>query len=144
MTNSDPLPCLHSAGCARIENCACENCATETTCANCGKRPTEGNYGIHEDPEMEGREVPLCDECGSMELPTCAEIWANIAAKKKKRDESCTCQWSPVHGRIMCDHCSNLEGERCPAVQRMGANSVYCSLPKGHEGPHSSKSEWDD
>lgn len=48
----------------------------------------------------------------------------------------CTCKWSPIHGRIMCDHCSSAEEERCPAVQRMGPDSVYCSLPKGHDGPH--------
>ena len=78
----EPLPCLDTPGCACIANCACENCITETTCANCGKHPTEGKHSIHEDPEMEGKEVPLCNACGSHEFPTCAEIWDNIARKK--------------------------------------------------------------
>ena len=55
---------------------------SEDKCANCGKSPTEGNHTIHEDPEMEGKEVPLCDACGSHEFPTCKEIWDNIARKK--------------------------------------------------------------
>jgi hypothetical protein len=138
----DALPCLHTAGCSRIANCACEHCIAETTCANCGKRPTEGTHMIHEDSDMEGKEVPLCDACGSFEKPTCSEIWENIA--KKKRNKACTCLWSPMEGRIMCDYCSRKKEDRCPAVQRMGPDSVYCSLPAGHDGAHKAEREWND
>ena len=56
-------------------------------CANCGKDPTEGNYSIHRDGFGIGPEVPLCDGCGSGELPTCREIWDNIAESGRYKDE---------------------------------------------------------
>lgn len=46
-------------------------------CAVCRKK-TEGEYSIHRDGFGEGPEVPLCNECGSGEPPTCEEIWALI------------------------------------------------------------------
>lgn len=56
------------------------------SCANCDK-PAEGNYSIHDKAEhmFEGPkyEVPLCDACGSKPLPTCEEIWDNIAKNKE-------------------------------------------------------------
>ena len=46
---------------------------------------------IHRDGFDEGPEVELCDGCGMNELPTCEQLWADIAARKVvpiKRGES--------------------------------------------------------
>lgn len=56
------------------------------SCANCGKH-AEGNYSIHDTIEMDGEEVSLCDACGSEPLPTCEEIWDNIARKYTESTE---------------------------------------------------------
>lgn len=48
------------------------------TCVYCGQ-PAQGNYSIHRDGFGTGPEVPLCDECGGEEYPTCGEIWEVIA-----------------------------------------------------------------
>lgn len=50
-------------------------------CVWCGKQ-TEGNYSIHRDGFGIGPDVPLCDEHGSTETPTCCEIWEHIARNK--------------------------------------------------------------
>ena len=52
-------------------------------CAFCGK-PVQGNYGIHKTAAMTGKEVPLCDECGGGQYPTCGEIWDRIAANERR------------------------------------------------------------
>jgi hypothetical protein len=45
-------------------------------CAFC-KRPAQDHFAIHARP-MWGPEVPLCDECGKGQFPTCPEIWNKI------------------------------------------------------------------
>jgi hypothetical protein len=47
-------------------------------CAWCGG-PSEGEHSIHRDGFCEGPEVPLCNEHGSMPIPTCEQIWQKIA-----------------------------------------------------------------
>lgn len=49
-------------------------------CAYCGE-PTQRNHTIHRDGYGVGPEVPLCDEHGADETPTCEEIWARIVAR---------------------------------------------------------------
>lgn len=51
---------------------------SDQTCVYCGGS-AEGNYAIHRDGFAVGPEVPLCDGCGSEPLPTCEEIWAEVA-----------------------------------------------------------------
>lgn len=48
------------------------------TCSFCGQA-AEGNHAIHRDGFDVGPEVPLCDECGGEEGPTCEEIWEKIS-----------------------------------------------------------------
>lgn len=47
------------------------------TCAACGK-PSEGYRSIHRDWFGEGPEVPLCNDCGLHEYPSCPELWNRI------------------------------------------------------------------
>lgn len=47
-------------------------------CVYCGSA-AQGNYSIHRDGFGVGPEVPLCDDCGGYEYPTCAQIWARIS-----------------------------------------------------------------
>jgi hypothetical protein len=51
------------------------------TCAVCDKT-SEGNYAIHRYAMGVGREVWLCDGCGSKTTPTCEQIWSWIRGKK--------------------------------------------------------------
>lgn len=53
----------------------------EEPCAACGQ-PAEGNFAIHRDGYGIGPEVPLCNGCGGGEEPTCADLWAAIAARR--------------------------------------------------------------
>lgn len=50
-------------------------------CAYCGK-PSEGNHTIHRDGFGIGPEVALCDAHGSGELPSCEQIWEQIAKRE--------------------------------------------------------------
>lgn len=55
----------------------CDGCAT--TCAYCGCGLRESNYATHRDGMGIGPVVPLCEECGGAERPTCQQIWNRIA-----------------------------------------------------------------
>lgn len=50
-------------------------------CAACGDH-AQGNASIHRDGFGEGPEVELCDACGMAELPTCEELWKQIAERR--------------------------------------------------------------
>lgn len=50
----------------------------ELICVYCEKE-AEGEYSIHRDGFCEGPEVPLCNDCGGSEYPSCPEIWEVIA-----------------------------------------------------------------
>lgn len=63
---------------------------SEKTCANCGWG-AEGNFSIHDTPDMDGPEVDLCDSCGGSELPTCAAIWRNIARRREMVNNAQQC-----------------------------------------------------
>ncbi len=52
-------------------------------CAACGK-PAQGNYSIHRDGFFDGPEVPLCDDCGKDEKPSCEILWGAIAARQEE------------------------------------------------------------
>jgi NAD-dependent SIR2 family protein deacetylase len=55
-------------------------------CANCGKQfEGEVEFAIHRDGFGIGPEVPLCIDCGAFPLPTCEEIWLNIADRRARR-----------------------------------------------------------
>lgn len=51
-------------------------------CAACGAL-AEGNFSIHRDGFMVGPDVPLCDACGGHLLPTCDDLWEQIARRRK-------------------------------------------------------------
>lgn len=53
-------------------------------CVYCKETEAQGNYSIHKDGFGIGKEVPLCDECGQDEYPTCHEIWMAISSKYRK------------------------------------------------------------
>jgi hypothetical protein len=55
----------------------------EGPCVYCGRPEPQGNFTIHRDGFGEGPEVPLCDECGKYETPTCAEIWKRIKENRE-------------------------------------------------------------
>ncbi len=50
-------------------------------CAWCLK-PSEGNFTIHDTADLDGPEVPLCDEHGGKATPTCEDIWDVIRIRK--------------------------------------------------------------
>jgi len=54
------------------------------TCAVCDNT-SEGNYSIHRYAMDVGREVWLCDGCGSKTTPTCGQIWDWLRDKKLPR-----------------------------------------------------------
>jgi len=55
-------------------------------CANCGKRFDGAvEFMIHRDGFCLGPEVKLCHDCGAFPLPTCEEIWFNIAARRARQ-----------------------------------------------------------
>ena len=55
-------------------------------CANCGKQfEGEVEFAIHRDGFCIGPEVKLCHDCGAFPLPTCEEIWLNIADRRARR-----------------------------------------------------------
>jgi hypothetical protein len=55
-------------------------------CANCGKRFDGAvEFMIHRDGFCIGPEVTLCHDCGAFPLPTCEEIWFNIADRRARR-----------------------------------------------------------
>lgn len=49
------------------------------SCAHCGAETADGIASVHRDGFGVGPEVPLCATCGSVEGPSLAEIWDNIA-----------------------------------------------------------------
>jgi hypothetical protein len=90
---------------------------------------------VEEDP-------PPCIYCGtsvtgpSMDGPlVCAECDCGRIRGTDGKLRKVTCadlkEWGRLRRQFIEDH------KVCPAMQRMGPNSVYCSLPEGHEGAHS-------
>jgi len=54
-------------------------------CAACGRRFWgKVRYGIHRDGMGVGPEVNLCTPCGGSELPTCEDLWKQIAERRRK------------------------------------------------------------
>lgn len=51
-------------------------------CAACGDH-ARGNCSIHRDGFDQGPEVELCDACGMSELPTCEDLWRQIAERSQ-------------------------------------------------------------
>ncbi len=60
---------------------------SEQNCAACGNPAALDSDGaplhtIHRDGFDDGPEVPLCDDCGSHETPSCDALWRMIAGRR--------------------------------------------------------------
>lgn len=110
---------------------------TVEECAACGQ-PSSGNDTIHRDGFDEGPEVPLCAECGDLPMPTCEEVWAMIAARRKPLEQSDASFWRVVKERS--DQLTSVDYRQFAAILARAWSSQVNANP--HNDDFKSIREW--